>query len=169
MRSTGRRNRKESRKLELVRHIGLFFFLVYLACLVYFLLFANWYNHAPGSHVFYNMNLKPFREIRRFMNARDTGALSSTSIFLNLSGNVIGFIPFGFLLPVISGKLRHFWLAVLLGALFSASIEILQLLTRSGSFDVDDIILNTAGTALGYILFLICDRIFRKAEQRYGK
>ena len=37
-----------------------------------------------------------------------------------------------------------------------------QLLTKVGCFDVDDMILNTLGAALGYGIYAVCDRIRRK-------
>ena len=43
----------------------------------------------------------------------------------------------------------------------SLFIESVQLLTRVGSFDVDDLILNTLGGILGYVLFYILNKIRR--------
>ena len=48
-------------------------------------------------------------------------------------------------------------------------MEILQLVTRVGSFDVDDILLNTIGGMLGYIVFMICNLIRRKCYVRKRK
>ena len=48
----------------------------------------------------------------------------------------------------------------------SLCVEIIQLFTRVGSFDVDDILLNTIGGVLGYIIFLICNGIRRKHDVR---
>ena len=47
-------------------------------------------------------------------------------------------------------------------ALFSLCVEIMQLVTRSGVCDIDDVILNTLGGCLGYLIFYICDRIRKK-------
>jgi glycopeptide antibiotics resistance protein len=41
-------------------------------------------------------------------------------------------------------------------------VEVFQLLTRVGSFDVDDLLLNTIGGLAGYILFVICNAIRRR-------
>ena len=52
----------------------------------------------------------------------------------------------------------------------SLCVEVLQLLTRVGSFDVDDIFLNTIGGVLGFVLFIISNLIrrhhVRKREKR---
>ena len=55
---------------------------------------------------------------------------------------------------------------VITGFLFSLFVESVQLVSKVGSFDVDDLLLNTLGGVLGYILFLICNIIRRKC---YGQ
>ena len=51
----------------------------------------------------------------------------------------------------------------------SLCVEVVQLFTKVGSFDVDDILLNTIGGVLGYILFAICSRVRRKHHVRNRK
>lgn len=72
---------------------------------------------------------------------------------INLLGNVVCFMPFGFLLPTISKKkaLKNIFSVTFLAMIFSVFIESAQLITKVGAFDVDDIFLNTLGGALGYI------------------
>ena len=113
------------------------------------------------------MNLVPFHEIRRFVHAREK--LGGAAVFLNLNGNILGFVPFGFFLPLISKRFRYGFVVALLGFLTSTLIEILQMLTKAGVCDIDDVILNTAGAVIGYILFLLCEMIFRKAERKHVK
>ena len=92
-----RSKRRESPEKRAVRRLGLVLFLIYLVCLIYFLFFADWYNHTPGSHIAPQYNLVPFREIRRFLVYRKH--FSRMSLFLNLGGNIIG-IFFAFLAAV---------------------------------------------------------------------
>lgn len=146
-----------------VRLLGRLIFVLYLAALTYFLFLADWYNRGPGSHPTGNMNLVPFLEIRRFWRARHV--LPFFSVFLNLAGNVIGFIPFGFCLPVVTRRMRHAYLVIPLGFLTSFTIELVQFLTRTGTADVDDVILNTCGCAIGYILVILLDEIRKKAAK----
>ena len=49
----------------------------------------------------------------------------------------------------------------------SLTVECIQLAARVGSFDVDDIILNTLGVILGYLMFRLLNRIRRTVF--YGK
>ena len=86
--------------------------------------------------------------------------------FLNLAGNVIGFLPFGFFLPILSRRLRNGVLVTMSGFGLSLLVESIQLIFKVGCFDVDDLILNTLGAAIGYMLFAVCNYLRRK---RYGE
>lgn len=75
----------------------------------------------------------------------------------NLGGNILMFIPAGFLLPFFFMRLRGFFRTAFAAALISALIEVAQLLSRhfgvSRSVDVDDVVLNTAGACVGYMIY----------------
>jgi glycopeptide antibiotics resistance protein len=72
---------------------------------------------------------------------------------INLLGNIVVFIPFGWLLPrCISGRWKKGYSVFFIGLLF---LETLQLITRRGTFDVDDIILNSLGFFVGFGLLKI--------------
>lgn len=87
-----------------IRVVGRILFLVYLLALVYFLFFAEEYGRRNFFELDYRYNLVPFQEIRRFWIYREkVGFLAA---FLNLAGNVIGFLPFGFIVPVMHKKWR---------------------------------------------------------------
>lgn len=73
----------------------------------------------------------------------------------NLGGNIVGFIPLGFLLPSLFKGLRRGWKVMLVTFFVSLGFEGTQLLTLLGSFDVDDLLLNTIGGTLGYLFFLL--------------
>lgn len=99
-----------------------------------------------------NLSLVPFAETHWLL--RDPRIA-----FLNLAGNVVLFIPFGALLPLLSSTFRRFWATVLAGMLASVAIEALQWNGFAGggarSADIDDVILNTVGTALGYAVYAV--------------
>ena len=165
--TTGSMARIEGPRKKRARRIGRVLFIIYMAVLVYFLFFADWYDHAPGAQWEYHYNIVPFREILRYIiKARKIGA---AAVLLNLAGNVAGFMPFGFFLPVMSPALRGLLKVTGLGFFVSLEVEIVQLLTRSGRCDVDDIILNTVGAAAGYLLFLLVNRWRKEVQRRYGR
>lgn len=69
--------------------------------------------------------------------------------------NVLLFIPYGFLCSCAFVKLRNFFSCMLFGALTSMSVEYLQLVTARGYFQIDDILTNTLGSVVGYLMFLL--------------
>lgn len=88
---------------------------------------------------------------------------------LNIVGNVVAFMPFGTSLPLINKRYRSFISVLLIGIMFIVSIETFQLVMKVGSFDVDDIILNTTGVVIGYIVSIILRRIYNKKEVTRAK
>lgn len=79
--------------------------------------------------------------------------------FENLAGNVVVFIPFGMLLPSIWKRFRNFADTLLAGMLFSLGIEVFQLYSAFGAFDVDDIFLNCAGVIAGYLMYMLFELV----------
>lgn len=102
----------------------------------------------------YQYNLTPFKEIMRFICYRHV--VGFQAFFINVFGNIIAFMPMGFFLSEVTGKKLNGIQILLLCFLFSLSVETVQLLTKLGCFDVDDMILNTLGGFLGYLV----NRIF---------
>ena len=118
----------------------------------YFLFFSEEMGRTYSERE-YHYNLIPFHEIKRFIHYYEV--LGIEAVLLNLVGNVAAFMPFGFFLPVFSGRCRTILNTVLYSFELSVLVEVIQLITKVGSFDVDDIILNTLGGALGYVVYKI--------------
>lgn len=130
-------------------------FALYIAGLVYFLFFAEMLDRT-GIERSYRYNLIPFREIRRFIVYADL--LGPMAVISNLFGNIVIFMPFGFLVPILGRKKWNFWFTSLLSFALSLAVECIQLVTRTGCFDVDDIFLNTIGGMLGYLVYALVQR-----------
>lgn len=79
--------------------------------------------------------------------------------------NVLLFIPFGFVCPWTFKTLRNFFACTLFGAAASTMIECLQLVTKRGYFQIDDILTNTTGMAIGCIVFWIIHGICTKFRE----
>lgn len=75
--------------------------------------------------------------------------LSHTQII----GNFIMLLPFGIFFPLLYKRFSNFFLVMIVSFFFSVAIEILQLVTRYRSADVDDVLLNTAGACFGYFIY----------------
>lgn len=150
------------RKKKIFRAVGKVLFLLYVVFLIYFLFLAEWYGRTGISEE-YRYNLELFREIKRFIIYREQ--LGAFAVFANLAGNILIFVPYGFFISVASRE-RGFFKTLFFSMGLSLCVEIIQLFTRVGSFDVDDILLNTIGGVLGYITSLICNGIRRKHDVR---
>ena len=102
-------------------------------------------------------NFTPFKTIRMYI---DYAYMLNS--FENLVGNILVFVPFGFLLPYVWKKAGNFFVMLLNAFVFVLGIEVFQLFSAFGAFDVDDIILNCMGAVWGYLFYLIVEAIRRK-------
>ena len=98
-----------------------------------------------------HLNLIPFRTLRLFAGLLDSAQPEYVrSAVINLGGNIIMFIPLGFLLPRVFIRLTSLPHVLATTAVLITVVEIVQLFTLVGSCDIDDLILNVIGSALGY-------------------
>lgn len=67
--------------------------------------------------------------------------------------NTILFIPLGYLFPLTITKVNSWYKIALLGFLFSITIECVQYISHRGWFDANDILYNTLGALIGWMLF----------------
>lgn len=148
-------------KLKTVRWIAGILLLCFLIILSKFILFKNFngrygevFNTSINKRVINEgirtANFKPFSTIQLFSKSR---RLRTEYKIDNLGGNVIGFIPIGFLLCIIISSSSRNVLVVFGTFGISLFFELVQLLTGWGVFDVDDLILNTFGGLLGLLIF----------------
>ena len=135
------------------------FLILYLVVLVYVCLLSEVYGRTEMQNI-YHYNLIPFREIMRFYTYRELVGMEA--FVLNLFGNVIAFVPFGFMMPILKMKYRYSKRVIGMTFFLSLTVECFQLLTRVGSFDVDDLILNTLGGVLGFGMFHVMNWIRRR-------
>lgn len=101
----------------------------------------------PYIYPNFNVNLIPFVDIRN----------DACAYIINSALNIILFIPLGFILPLLWSRFRSRKRIILAGFLFSLAIELSQLLNYRIT-DVDDLIMNSLGTWLGYELVMFFHR-----------
>ncbi len=136
-------------------------FYIYILLLSYFLFFSERYGRDLVTQQY---NLQLFKEIKRFIKYREQ--IGWEGFIVNIFGNVIAFMPYGFLLPLLNRAYRKFYIIAILSIIFSLLIEAAQLLLKVGVFDVDDILMNSLGGILGYLVFLISHSIYKGMEVR---
>lgn len=154
-------NEKQKKYEKIVFRI---LFAIYVLLVIYFLFFAETTGRTLSDRT-YHYNLILFKEIKRFIVYREQ--LGTFAVTANLVGNVLIFLPFGMLVPFLTKRFKQFWGVVLLTFELSVLVEVVQLVTKVGSCDVDDILLNTIGGMLGFACYAIAVRCRRKLH--YGK
>ncbi|OZM57032.1 hypothetical protein CIB95_09690 [Lottiidibacillus patelloidae] len=122
-----------------------FFFLGYITLFTY-----NYYVYGPS------FNVVIFDSIKLMLRSGNYWLF-----FKNVIGNVLLFMPLGFLLPLIHRKMRNFFYMFATGWLLSTFIELIQYTVAKRIFDIDDILLNTIGTVVGFILFHLFAFIYK--------
>ena len=117
----------------------------------YFILFKEisshgWWdkmNHRIESND--RVNLEPFETINIYQ-----------TLSKQIMGNFVLLLPLGIYLPLMYRRLRtvyHFFLVLLICFIVSVGIELLQLATSFRSTDIDDVLLNTLGGAIGFLIY----------------
>ena len=135
-----------------------FLFVVYCAVMLW-LLFGRsqgWVSDMTYRQMLQsNINLNPFLTIRNYYGVVRQGPEHSYFLHcvINLLGNVLLFIPAGWMLPKVFPSQRNFFrfFASCIGLIFL--VEVVQLFTLLGSFDIDDLILNLSGMILGFLVY----------------
>lgn len=133
-----------------------FLFILY-CCIMLWLLFCRSPGWVEGlsyeEQLQANINIKPWYTISNYLKVilQRTNDDVLAHCIINLAGNVLLFIPAGVLIPKIWPKQRNFFCFFFscFGIMFL--VEVLQLFTLLGSFDVDDLILNLLGMTIGFI------------------
>ena len=138
-------------------------FLAYLLLLGYAVFFSSGFGRE--EHAEYRYNLTLFQEIGRYYGVGiRTG--SWRLFWFNVVGNVCVFVPFGAFLPALFAKCQKFSSVFLFTLELSLAVEIVQLVTKIGSFDVDDLLLNTIGGILGYFVYKIMSKKKAKTKKK---
>lgn len=102
------------------------------------------------------MNLEPFHTIRNYYHVF---GVKGDLFGINIIGNVLMFVPWGFGLLLLWKKNRSFWRLFLFSALLPTLIECSQLFIWR-QVDVDDILLNFLGGMLGGLLFQLLSNVW---------
>lgn len=137
------RHKKFQLHKELIYLIGI----IYILCLFYVVTFQD-SNFGESNYI-------PFKEIFRY-------SIGSKKFIKNILGNIMLFIPYGFLSSYFL-KNKKVSVTMILSLIVSTTIEIVQYYIGR-VFDIDDIILNVLGGVIGGLLFVGIDAIGSKVK-----
>ena len=141
-------------KINLYIFFGLYLILLITLTLFDSLWLRNGFNFSGFDNIQDRINLVPFKTIMTFVKEFDS-MYSTSQIMLNLFGNVCAFMPMALFLLLLFKRQNKAFQFVITLTLMILGIEFLQLITGSGRFDIDDLILNLFGAVLVYLLFKI--------------
>ena len=134
-------------------------FVIYLLFLLRMTVFRNGFT---DSRVFSEgaLNLKPLEDLLSIAN-------NDLSVFIYLAvGNIVVFIPFGFFIAWYE-KNVNILVVTLWGFFLSLGIEVAQYVFGTGVTEIDDILLNTLGCAIGGIIERLAYRAYKnRTEER---
>lgn len=124
--------------------------------LFYFCLYAylTFFYRTPMEEA--HIKLEPFWSYREAFNNGEIARLGvARSILLNIAIT----IPLGYLLPAVYGRSKHsYGLSLLTILLLSLVTELIQLLSRAGLCETDDVINNVIGGAIGLVGYWVFDK-----------
>ncbi|MBQ8192947.1 MAG: VanZ family protein [Bacilli bacterium] len=121
--------------------------IIYILCLFHVVTFQD--NNYGVS------NFIPFKEIFRY-------SFGSEKFIKNILGNIMLFIPYGFLSSYLL-KNKKISVITILTIVVSLTIETVQYYIGR-VFDIDDIILNLLGGIIGFLIFIGIDAIRSKVK-----
>ena len=136
------------------------FFILYLMLLITLTLFdSSWGRNGFAIKDFkvyikQSVNLVPFKTIINYIKEFNS-MYSTRQIMFNLLGNICAFMPMALFLPLLFKKQSKFKNFIITMIIIILGIESLQLITTSGRFDIDDLILNLFGSVIMYLLLNI--------------
>lgn len=147
------------KEYQIMKNTFVFMFCLYIVFLLDLVLFDSYFGRSgihfdrEGLRYYINnkINLIPFDTIRRYFTHRVT----FYSFAVNIIGNLSAFAPLGFFIPLLFERINSAFKLIFTVALTVASVELLQLLMQTGSCDIDDLILNTFGAYIVYIVLKI--------------
>lgn len=134
-------------------------FIFYLLGLVYFIFLksgiGNWEGSSLYEYIKNTSNIIPFKTIGFYVGEIVGGYthVNPDIPIKNLLGNLIIFMPMGIYLPFFIKKVDKATAFFLIMTALLFSIELTQLITRSGRFDIDDYILNIIGGFIGFVIW----------------
>ncbi len=146
---------------KLYRIILSVIFAVYCLALIYILFCRSGLRHL--SYINYlktSYNLIPFKSIAYYFSRFVNDQMNFVTFVANMLGNLLLFFPMGVLLPSFIPKVRGIKF-IALGVGMIVAVELVQYFSTLGALDIDDVILNSAGLAVGYLAFILLSKIIK--------
>lgn len=125
---------------------------LYIVVLLYFTVTGRY------SHEEYEYQINFFTSYRWFFQYNGEQVLRQLLI------NLVMLMPVGFLLPVVINAKHKYLITMALSLLLTVFIETMQLITKCGSFEIDDIINNFVGAVIGMLIYMLLNKIIQNRK-----
>ncbi|MFF7314052.1 VanZ family protein [Streptomyces sp. NPDC008137] len=103
---------------------------------------------SPASEALTHTNLQPGDSLKAYLDQPEL-----RDAVRQIGGNILLGVPFGILVPVVAPRTRGILRVLLMTAIVMLMVEFAQgALVTGRAFDIDDVILNTSGALIGYLL-----------------
>lgn len=122
--------------------------LMYVIYLLYLVFFSTYYGRGYFHRSY---NFIPFKTIIEYIFCSHN--LDATVI--NIVGNILAFVPMGFLVPITFIKINRFKYIAIVVLVATTSIEVIQFIIGVGTCDIDDVILNCIGGIIGFKIYKV--------------
>ena len=135
-------------------------FIIYCLLLITILYLNNEYRMGRFQNIntflkehFETSNIIPFGTIVEYIRGVISNNINTSIVIINFATNLLLFAPMGFFVPILfQSRIRNTKQFVIMIIILTLIVEILQFITYRGSTDIDDIILNTIGAVILYVL-----------------
>ena len=135
-------------------------FIIYCLLLITILFLNNEYRMGGFQNIntfskehFETSNLIPFATIIEYVIGVISNGINTSIVIINFATNLLLFAPMGFFIPVLfQNRIKNIKQFVIMIIILTLIVEILQFITYRGSTDIDDIILNTIGAVIMYMI-----------------
>lgn len=132
----------KKKRCDTLRIIFILAFIIYMFSVFYITVLSR----VPEER---RVDMSPFRSYIFLIRDKNYFYLKQIAL------NILMTIPFGIIVPALWKNLRSFYKIIIRGFIFSFIIEITQFITARGLFEFDDLINNTIGSILGYIIYIL--------------
>ena len=152
---------KNKEEKDKIREIWLkTLFIIYCLLLITILFLNNEYRMGRFQNIntflkehFETSNIIPFATIVEYIRGVISNNINTSIVIINFATNLLLFAPMGFFVPILfQSRIRNTKQFVIMIIILTLIVEILQFITYRGSTDIDDIILNTIGAVIVYLL-----------------
>lgn len=129
---------------------------LYVVILLYFTVIGRYSHEEYENRVYF------YYSYRRLIEHYDSQSMRQILM------NIAMLVPVGFLMPMTFNCKGKYLKTIRISLLLIIVIELLQMLTKTGSCEVDDMINNFIGVILGMGLYAIINRLFMKKRLSKG-